>query len=296
MIKPMQCPESRRTSARRACLLALVILAMTGGCRRFAAEAPRPPDYIKLTSRASSQATKTVSAAQLDAMFSATTPYSATAAIAANRDINDPAERALTAQASARRAALRALGQRILTSADAEGTTLSQVLKNDAPRRAALRALGQRILTSADAEGTTLSQVLKNDAPRRAALGRLLDTGAKVAFQDKGNGVEAIATIAPQAVRDSLTSRTLGPMIYEDRAPSPQEMEGIRRASLEAAMAKIRTDLKARLLDLKLQGEEGAPTLGAWLVKNPAAMTRLDTMLFLLQPDEIRYRPNGTAE
>lgn len=232
------------------------------GCQRFSltgektAEAPKPPDYVKVTGKGSANLEQ---AATTTLKFAGMLrgPIKAESAATLDPAIADPAQRTLMAQAEARRKALRTLG----------GVILAQ--------------RGQ--------QGATLGESLRKSPTDQSKLNTLLEEQARVAFASEGTGVHATATIEGQQVMDTLgllaqqpTAMTTGGTLEEKKA-----------IAYTKALADAKQKLQVELMTTQLP--DGRPVREA-LENNSDASRDLSAMLWVLQPDETHYNSDGSCE
>jgi hypothetical protein len=238
-------------------------LHLTGEKRTPAPAAPtattasKPPDYVKVvgSGSAAGNAMATTSSVAFSGLLHG--PIRAEAAAPLDGKIADPAQRALMAQAEARRMALRNMGQLIL-----------------------------RLRTS---QGGSIGESLKNNPTEQSKLNALLEEQAKVTFANEGQGIHATAVIEGERVMDALGF--LAPQIAA--APTGAALEAKKEASYALAVEDAKKKLEQTLLEDKLPDGR---TVRQGLADNPDAALDFNAMLWVVQPDETRYLSDGSCE
>lgn len=250
-------------------LLALIAGFGVSGCTHFgkktgatpapaatpAPETAKPPKYVKITGRGNANVGKTATVTSLTFAGILSGSIKSDASATFDKTIADPAQRALMAQAEA--------------------------------RRKALRALGQTILTQRDIQGQALGEALKKSPTDQSKLNTLLEQKARVTFQTEGPGVRATATIEGQQVMETLglVSPVLG-------ATTPAELDEKKAISASLALEAARKNLRQALLETALPDGR---TVKQALAQDQTAAVDFDALIFIAQPDETLYYPDGSC-
>lgn len=256
--------------AGRALLLlaALAVLAGATGCQRVlkfrkhdetSTAAPQPPDYLKVTGIGSPNAANVATTRSLTFTGAFQGPVNVDVVVPLDKQIADPAQRVLMGRAEA--------------------------------RRKALRLLGQTIMNTRDAQGGLLGETLHKSPADQSKLNKLLEEKARVTFTEQG-----VASVhATAAIEGRQIVETLGLLAPKAAETGPSALPSGEKKELAASMAleSARKSLQAALLETKLPDGR---TVKEAMEADPDAAVDFNAMLWVVQPDETAYRPDGSCQ
>lgn len=239
----------------------LILCAGTAGCSRFGSKAgeeeAQPPDYIKISAVGIARS----DANNLPALFAAALAGTLKADATAPHDsqLPDPAQRVLLARAEARRAALRALGQNLL----------------DLP----------------DKNGHLLSEFLKETPDKKVALNELIESEARIGYQERESVCQATASLDGRRALEVLGRPTPG-QANKSETLTPDQLEKRKRQSYDMAFDEVKKKLREELDRILLPDGR---TIQAALAKDASARQELDALIFLTRPDDVHYTSDGSC-
>jgi len=241
--------------------LALGLIAGAAGCQHFqSAPVPaEPPDYFKVTAIGVLRPGDDRPFAAFQGALKGALVCEAHAAL--DGQVADPAQRLLLARAEA--------------------------------RRAALRALGQKITAATDKQGQSLAERLKDNPGKQAILNEMLENVAQVTYQEKDQATWAKAELSGPKVVEVLDANTPSVAATAGAALTPQQAEQHRRLAYDKALREVKAMLRAKAMNLELSDKRLVKDA---LAEDQSAMQELDALLFLAQPDEVKYLPDGSCE
>lgn len=245
----------------------MLVLAALGlgaaGCQRFSLtgekknEPPKPPDYVKVIGTGSANLAQVATTSSLGFAGLLRGPIKAESSAPLDARINDPAQRVLMAQAEARRKALRTLG----------GVIMAQ--------------RGQ--------QGATLGEMLRKSPTDQSKLNTLLEQKAQVTFANEAQGVHASAMIDGRQVMDAL-----GLAAQQSAAlKTGGSLEEKKAIAYNLAFENAKKKLEQALLEIRLP--DGHSVREALEANSDVALD-FNAMLWVVQPDETHYMPDGSCE
>jgi hypothetical protein len=241
--------------------LALGLIAGAAGCHYFqSASVPaEPPDYFKVTAIGVLRPGDDRPFIAFQGALSGVLVCQARAALDAQ--VADPAQRLLMARAEA--------------------------------RRAALRALGQKITAATDKQGRRLADQLKDDPGKQATLNEMLENVAQVTYQEQDQATWAKAQLNGLKALEVLNANPPAAAAKASPAWTPQQAAQHRRLAYDKALREVKAMLREKAMNLELSDKR---LVKEALAEDRSATQELDALLFLAQPDEINYLPDGSCE